>query len=182
MTKRSALSRGRFSKDISRPLVRLHDLGDSDPIAGGIVRMAPAVVQHELLLIPVVVAGVVRISLKRSGRVVTRGLVGYQDVLDVVLLGICRLDDADTHVLVVVRRSRCLVGSGAGQRIVGSDLKFNDIIGKAGQALAKRWQKVLLASLDTYRPAAQEQLADLGKSYDLDVLPIIPDQKPLQIT
>ena len=43
-------------------------------------------------------------------------------------------------------------------------------------------KKVLLASLDTYRPAAQEQLSDLGQTYGLDVLPIVADQKPLEIT
>lgn len=43
-------------------------------------------------------------------------------------------------------------------------------------------KKVLLASLDTYRPAAQEQLSDLGNTYGLDVLPIVADQKPLEIT
>ena len=53
---------------------------------------------------------------------------------------------------------------------------------KLALKLKKSGKKVLLASLDTYRPAAQEQLADLGKTYDLDVLPIVAGQKPLQIT
>ena len=53
---------------------------------------------------------------------------------------------------------------------------------KLALKLKKSGKKVLLASLDTYRPAAQEQLADLGKTYALDVLPIVANQKPLQIT
>ena len=51
--------------------------------------------------------------------------------------------------------------------------------------IAKRLKKnkrILLASLDVYRPAAQEQLAQLGKQIEVDVLPIVVDQKPLEIT
>jgi signal recognition particle subunit SRP54 len=43
-------------------------------------------------------------------------------------------------------------------------------------------KKVLLASLDVYRPAAQQQLATLGKQCNISSLPIIADQKPLEIT
>jgi signal recognition particle subunit SRP54 len=42
-------------------------------------------------------------------------------------------------------------------------------------------KKVLLASLDTYRPAAQEQLETLGKQVSIDTLPIISEQFPLDI-
>lgn len=49
---------------------------------------------------------------------------------------------------------------------------------KLALRLKKEGKKVLLAGLDIYRPAALEQLADLGKTYDLDVLPIIVGQKP----
>ena len=51
--------------------------------------------------------------------------------------------------------------------------------------IAKRLKKnkrILLASLDVYRPAAQEQLAQLAKQIDVDVLPIVAGQKPLEIT
>ncbi|WP_375327057.1 signal recognition particle protein [Candidatus Tisiphia endosymbiont of Nemotelus uliginosus] len=43
-------------------------------------------------------------------------------------------------------------------------------------------KKVLLVSLDTYRPAAQEQLAILSQSIAVDCLSIIPHQTPLDIT
>ena len=42
-------------------------------------------------------------------------------------------------------------------------------------------KKVLLASLDIYRPAAQEQLETLGKQVSIDTLPIIYEQLPLDI-
>ncbi len=42
-------------------------------------------------------------------------------------------------------------------------------------------KKVLMASLDTRRPAAQEQLRVLGQQTEVDTLPIIAGQSPLQI-
>lgn len=46
----------------------------------------------------------------------------------------------------------------------------------------KQNKKILMASLDVYRPAAQEQLATLGKQVSLDTLPIVENEKPLAIT
>ena len=43
-------------------------------------------------------------------------------------------------------------------------------------------KKILLVSLDIYRPAAQEQLKVLCEKNDLSVLPIIKDQLPIDIT
>ena len=42
-------------------------------------------------------------------------------------------------------------------------------------------RKVLMASLDTRRPAAMEQLATLGKQLSIDCLPIVAGQSPVQI-
>src|ERR1700678_2949631 len=42
-------------------------------------------------------------------------------------------------------------------------------------------RKVLMASLDIYRPAAMEQLAILGRDLDIPTLPIVAGQKPAQI-
>ena len=42
-------------------------------------------------------------------------------------------------------------------------------------------KKVLMASLDVARPAAQEQLAVLGRQAGVDTLPIVPGQTPVQI-
>jgi signal recognition particle subunit SRP54 len=43
-------------------------------------------------------------------------------------------------------------------------------------------KKVLLASLDVQRPAAQEQLAVLGRQIDVTSLPIVAGEKPVAIT
>lgn len=46
----------------------------------------------------------------------------------------------------------------------------------------KQRKKVLLVSLDVYRPAAQEQLAQLGAQIKVDALPIVKGEKPAEIT
>ncbi|MEK7801093.1 MAG: signal recognition particle protein [Pseudomonadota bacterium] len=46
----------------------------------------------------------------------------------------------------------------------------------------KKNKKILMASLDTYRPAAQDQLAQLGTQTDVATLPIVAGENPLTIT
>lgn len=46
----------------------------------------------------------------------------------------------------------------------------------------KQNKKSLLASLDIYRPAAQEQLATLGRQLQVDTLPVVTGEKPVAIT
>ena len=43
-------------------------------------------------------------------------------------------------------------------------------------------KKILIVSLDVYRPAAQEQLKILCEKNNLNVLPVIKDQYPIDIT
>jgi signal recognition particle subunit SRP54 len=53
---------------------------------------------------------------------------------------------------------------------------------KIAKRLKEREKKrVLMASLDVKRPAAQEQLAILGRQVEVDTLEIVPNQTPLQI-
>ncbi|MEN0039737.1 MAG: signal recognition particle protein [Pseudomonadota bacterium] len=54
--------------------------------------------------------------------------------------------------------------------------------GKIAKRLTEKdRKKVLMASLDTRRPAAQEQLRQLGEQTGVDTLPIVPDQEPVAI-
>lgn len=46
----------------------------------------------------------------------------------------------------------------------------------------KQRQKVLMASLDVHRPAAQEQLRQLGEQNNIATLPIVAGEKPAAIT
>ena len=53
---------------------------------------------------------------------------------------------------------------------------------KIAKRLTERFKKrVLMASLDVKRPAAQEQLAVLGRQVDVDTLPIVAGQTPVEI-
>ena len=53
---------------------------------------------------------------------------------------------------------------------------------KIAKRLSERYKKrVLMASLDVKRPAAQEQLAVLGRQVGIDTLPIVAGQTPVQI-
>src|SRR4051812_2248137 len=53
---------------------------------------------------------------------------------------------------------------------------------KLAKRLSERERKrVLMASLDVARPAAQEQLAVLGRQANVDTLPIVPGQSPVEI-
>jgi signal recognition particle subunit SRP54 len=45
----------------------------------------------------------------------------------------------------------------------------------------RQGKKVLMASLDVYRPAAQEQLRQLGEQTGVATLPVIEEQKPVDI-
>ncbi|KFB08632.1 signal recognition particle protein [Nitratireductor basaltis] len=54
--------------------------------------------------------------------------------------------------------------------------------GKIAKRLTERQgKKVLMASLDTRRPAAQEQLRQIGEQIDVATLPIVPSQTPVDI-
>ena len=54
--------------------------------------------------------------------------------------------------------------------------------GKLAKRLHERdGKRVLMASLDTRRPAAMEQLAILGRQIGVDTLPIVPGQDPVAI-
>ena len=53
---------------------------------------------------------------------------------------------------------------------------------KLGKRLSERERKrVLMASLDVARPAAQEQLAVLGRQANVDTLPVVAGQQPVEI-
>lgn len=126
--------------------------------------------------LPVVKDFIARVKEKAVGQEVVRSVQPAQMVIKIVhdelvdLLGVPQ----DLKFEANTQNVYLMVGlQGSGKTTSSAKLALK---------LKKSGKKVLLASLDTYRPAAQEQLADLGKTYDLDVLPIVAEQKPLQIT
>ena len=85
------------------------------------------------------------------------------------------------------------VGEGAGINLAGSPPVVVLLVGLQGSGktttagklavrLKKREKKrVLMASLDVYRPAAQQQLAVLGHQTETAVLDVVPGQQPVDI-
>jgi signal recognition particle subunit SRP54 len=116
---------------------------------------------------------------KATGQAVTRSVTPGQQVVKIV-------HDELVHFL-------------AGDDVHAGDLKVDNppaailMVGLQGGGkttttakLAKRLKdrngkRVLMASLDVYRPAAMDQLAVLGRQIGVDTLPIVKGEKPDQI-
>ncbi|TNF19450.1 MAG: signal recognition particle protein [Rhodobacteraceae bacterium] len=115
---------------------------------------------------------------KATGAAVTKSVTPGQQVVKIVhdeLIevlkgegepGTLKIDNAPAPILMVG-----LQGSGK-----------TTTTGKLAKRLKDReGKKVLLASLDIYRPAAMEQLAVLGKQVGVDTLPIVKGETAVQI-
>ena len=125
--------------------------------------------------LPVVKDFIARIKEKAVGQGVVKSVQPAQMVVKIVhnelvaLLGEStplKSNPYQTNILMMVG----LQGSGKTTTTAKIALKMK-----------KEGKKLLLASLDTYRPAAQEQLAELGTKNELDTLPIVASEKPLAI-
>ena len=121
-----------------------------------------------------------RVTAKASGQAVTKSVTPGQQVIKIVhdeLIhvlagdaeaepGTLKIDNPPAPVLMVG-----LQGSGK-----------TTTTAKLAKRLSERGSKrVLMASLDVYRPAAMEQLAVLGRQIGVDTLPIVAGQKPVDI-
>ncbi|EKE45680.1 signal recognition particle protein [Oceaniovalibus guishaninsula JLT2003] len=115
---------------------------------------------------------------KATGQAVTKSVTPGQQVVKIVhdelvhVLG----GDADDGALKIdqVPAPILMVGlQGSGKTTTTA---------KLAKRLTERDRKrVLMASLDTNRPAAMEQLAILGSQIGVDTLPIVPGETPVQI-
>ena len=125
--------------------------------------------------LPVVKDFIAKVKEKAVGQEVVKSIQPAQMVVKIVhdelveLLGTSvplKANPYQTNILMMVG----LQGSGKTTTAAKIALKMK-----------KEGKKVLLTSLDTYRPAAQEQLAELGQKNELDTLPIIAGEKPQEI-
>ena len=127
--------------------------------------------------LPVVKSFVKQVKTKAIGQDVLKGVNPAQMVIKIVhdhLIEMLGAENAELDYNAVPPIPILIVG------LQGS--------GKTTSAakLAKRMtevdrKKVLLASLDVYRPAAQQQLAVLGEKIGVDTLPIVDGQMPRDI-
>lgn len=118
------------------------------------------------------------VQTKATGQAVTKSVTPGQQVVKIVhdeLIGVLsgegepgtlKVDNPPAPILMVG-----LQGSGKTTTTAKLAKRLKDVNGK----------RVLMASLDVYRPAAQDQLAVLGTQIGVDTLPIVPGQSPVEI-
>ena len=120
-----------------------------------------------------------KIKVKATGQSVIKSVSPGQQVIKIVndeLVELLSGKDQRDHSLKIDSppASILMVGlQGSGKTTTSAKL--------ANFLKRKENKKVLMASLDTSRPAAMEQLKILGNENQIDVLEIIQNQKPLEI-
>jgi signal recognition particle subunit SRP54 len=119
-----------------------------------------------------------KVRAKAIGKDVLRSITPGQMVVKVVhdeLVAMLGSDAAPIDINAVPPVAIMLVGlQGSGKTTTTAKI--------AKRLTERERKKVLMASLDTRRPAAQEQLRVLGEQTQVDTLAIIPGQTPQQIT
>ncbi len=126
--------------------------------------------------LPVVKDFIATIKDRAVGQDVVKGVNPAQQVIKIVhdaLVEMLGSESADLN-FATAPCAYLMVGlQGSGKTT--STAKISKILGE------KHNKKVLMASLDVYRPAAQEQLKILGEQTEIDTLPIVEGQKPVDI-
>ncbi len=128
--------------------------------------------------LPVVKDFIAHVKEQALGEKVVRSIQPGQMVVKIVhdeLLKLLSSDNEQLNLQAVPPVSILMVGlQGSGKTTTSAKI--------AKRLAAKNKKKVLLASLDIYRPAAQEQLTQLASQIGGYALPIIVGEKPLAIT
>jgi len=126
--------------------------------------------------LPVVKEFIAKVKEQALGEKVIRSIQPGQMVVKIVhdeLVKVLGSDESALNFNVVPPAVILMVGlQGSGKTTTSA---------KLAKMLGKK-RKVLLASLDVYRPAAQEQLAQLADQIGGSSLPIVEGQKPCDIT
>ncbi len=160
---------GVFAKITSRGVLNDKDIDDA------MREIRVALLEADVAL-PVVKDFVVRVKEEARGEKLVRSIQPGQLVVKIVHDELVRLlgaEDGGLNLNVVPPAVILMVGlQGSGKTT--SSAKLAKMFGKN--------RKVLLASLDVYRPAAQEQLEQLAGQIGGHSLPIIQSEKPLAIT
>jgi len=150
-------------------------------LSEGDVREAMREVRIALLeadvALPVVREFVDQATEKAVGQQVLRSVTPGQQVVKIVhdaLVEMLGAEQAELQIDVTPPAVIMMVGlQGSGKTTTTAKL--------AKRLTEKDRKKVLMASLDVARPAAQEQLAVLGRQAEVATLPIVPGQQPVEI-
>ncbi|MGN7999819.1 signal recognition particle protein [Sphingomonas sp. 22176] len=126
--------------------------------------------------LPVAREFVDKVTEQAVGQQVLRSVTPGQQVVKIVhdaLVDMLGADTAELHIDVTPPAVVMLVGlQGSGKTTTTA---------KLAKLLKKQGKKVMMASLDVNRPAAQEQLAVLGTQTEVATLPIVTGQQPVEI-
>lgn len=118
-----------------------------------------------------------KVTEQAVGQEVLRSVTPGQQVVKIVndaLIEMLGGDNAELNTSVSPPAVVMMVGlQGSGKTTTTAKL--------AKRLTEKERKRVLMASLDVARPAAQEQLAVLGRQASVDTLPIVPGQPPVEI-
>jgi len=149
---------------------------DEKQVDEGLRDIRKALLEADVAL-PVVKKLIENIKLKALGQEIIRSTTPGQMIVKIVydeLVKILGDEKSELNLNAVPPVPIMLVGlQGSGKTTTAA--KLAKYIEKNNK------KKVLLVSLDVYRPAAQEQLKTLGEQYSLQTLPIAKDQMPNDI-
>lgn len=160
---------GIFSRLGSRGILKEKDIED------GLREIRLALLEADVSL-PVVREFMARVKEKALGETVIKAVRPDQQLVKIVydeLVALLGAENNELNFKAVPPAVVLMVGlQGSGKTTTSAKIALK----------LKKNKRVLLASLDVYRPAAQEQLAQLGAQIGVDVLPVVAGEKPLEIT
>jgi signal recognition particle subunit SRP54 len=150
-------------------------LNEAD-VRGAMREVRIALLEADVAL-PVVREFVDRATEQAVGQQVLRSVTPGQQVVKIVhdaLVEMLGAEEAGLELAVTPPAVIMMVGlQGSGKTTTTAKI--------AKRLTEKDRKKVMMASLDVARPAAQEQLAVLGRQADVATLPVVPGQQPVEI-
>jgi signal recognition particle subunit SRP54 len=150
-------------------------LNEAD-VRGAMREVRIALLEADVAL-PVVREFVDKVTEQAVGQQVLRSVTPGQQVVKLVndaLVEMLGAEASELHVEVTPPAVVMLVGlQGSGKTTTTAKL--------AKRLAGKERKKVMMASLDVARPAAQEQLAVLGRQTEVATLPVVTGQQPVDI-
>jgi signal recognition particle subunit SRP54 len=160
--------------EVFERLKRRGALSESD-VADAMRDIRVALLEADVAL-PVVKDFIAKVKERAVGQEVVRSVSPAQMVVKIVSDNLVEMlgGDASLNLAAVPPAVILMVGlQGSGKTTTSGKLAL--------RLKNKDKKKVLLASLDVYRPAAQEQLAVLGRQAEITTLPIVSGQMPVEI-
>ena len=149
---------------------------NEDDVRAALREVRIALLEADVAL-PVVRDFVETVTRQAIGQSVLRSITPGQQVVKIVndaLVAMLGSDASDLEIDVTPPAVVMMVGlQGSGKTTTTAKI--------AKRLTEKGRKKVLMASLDVQRPAAQEQLATLGTQTNVATLPIIAGQQPVEI-